>query len=77
MLKQDVENFSVLKTVKHVENYIKISRSVEDVYVTNNHKNCCHDSIVLQKKYMEFDVKDSLKMPLSLIAINWSSKPLI
>ena len=34
MLKQHVENFKpVLKTVMHVESYVKISRCVENVYV--------------------------------------------
>ena len=34
LLKQHVENFSMcLKTVTHVESYVKISRCVENVYV--------------------------------------------
>ena len=43
MLKQHVENFSVLKTVMHVENYVEISRCVENVYVRHveNHVENC------------------------------------
>ena len=45
MLKQHVENFIqyVLKTVMHVENYVKISRCVENVYVghVENHVENC------------------------------------
>ena len=47
MLKQHVENFQcVLKTVMHVENYIEISRCVENVYVKHV-ENC----VEIQKKH--------------------------
>ena len=50
MLKQHVENFSMLKTVMHFESYVKISRCVENVYVRLVGKNI-ENRVEVQKKH--------------------------